>query len=98
MSLTIRREVDLSDHTVLFVVDSEIGRRYEIHCDRCGEHDVLETQDDVNAHGLLCAHCDRCEACEGTGEVSSDWFYGDDSTGLDADIACPACNGTGRPS
>ena len=98
MALTIRREVDLSDHTVMFVVVGDIGVTYEVHCDRCGGHDVFETEVDARRDGTWCPDCE-CETCHGTGEVAAGDFYGDDwcwTTDYDADIPCPSCSGTGK--
>lgn len=98
MSLTVLREVDLSDHTWMLVVASEIGMRYEIHCDRCAEHETFDDEHIARRDGTTCPTCD-CESCGGTGEVVASDFYGDDWSGTcDADITCPDCGGTGRPS
>jgi hypothetical protein len=95
--LTIHREVDLSDHTVMFVVVGNTGRTFEVHCDRCGSFEVFETEVDARRHGVFCAACD-CQACEGTGTVAAGDYYGSDEgwTGCDADITCPSCNGSGK--
>lgn len=94
--LVIRREVDLSDHTVMFVVTGRHGCAFEVHCDRCGHVDVFDTEVAARREGTRCAACD-CSACEGTGEVAAGDFYNEeDWTGVDADIPCPRCYGTGR--
>jgi len=57
---------------------------------------LIGSSHDKTMHKVTCPVCkgsEKCQACDGTGEVDSG--AADPNTGASIDIRCPNCNGTG---